>query len=539
MAKEAKSSIGILGRVNKYYGIQKPDDEHEALYLSYVEKMRIKSNLQRTVYYCLFLLLYLILIFITPIVRALLNTKLLIGELIGAVGIILFVLVARTMCNKISDATKTVEKKYYRTSKFLYTFFWSMYFLITIFPTIYFAHEWILVMVIWMPLVALGFMVPVYSLIEGVPATTCAIVSVVFFIYEGLSTGSMTLPELLSAIPAAILVIVVTDINHVERLNAFYYDGKNMEESSASRRRLGNVFDEVFDIAFEINLSTGECVMLRDNEHYNLNASNKKEMPIGDLYRYAYGLIHPDDTAVFARAMGVAHIENEFITLGATQIYTEARLLTADDNYEWVSFLLTKESNISDDNNIYVLCLVQNIQERKDNEDKLKLEAEKDPLTQLYNKMTTKSLIEECLEKNPTSQHALLILDIDNFKTINDTRGHTVGDQIIVAFANELSRNFRESDILGRAGGDEFVVLLKNVQSVAMICDKLQRLSSSFKKYGIDNGFPGRLSTSIGVALFNKDGKTYEELFKKADAALYEAKRNGKDQYKFSISRSE
>ena len=132
----------------------------------------------------------------------------------------------------------------------------------------------------------------------------------------------------------------------------------------------------------------------------------------------------------------------------------------------------------------------------------------------------------------------MIIIDIDNFKTINDTRGHAVGDQILLAFAAELNKNFRETDILGRAGGDEFVVLIKNVQSIAMICDKLQHLSSSFKKYGIDHGFPGRLSTSIGVAMFNKDGRTYEELFKKADAALYEAKRNGKDQYKFSISRT-
>ncbi len=539
MWKSAKESVLMFGNVNKYYGFQKPDDEREAKYLSYVEKMRIKTNLQRTIYFSIFLFFYLILIFITPILRAFLNAEMRIGEIIGALGIVLFVIVARTLYSKISDAGVTVEKKYYRLAKILYSFFWGMYFLITIAPPLLLSDHWMLVMVIWMPLVALGFMVPVYSMLEGVPVTLCAIVSAFAFVFIGLKSGSMTPAELVSAIPAVILVIVVTDINHVERLNGFYSESKSMAESSASERRLGNVFKEVFDIAFEINISTGDCVMLRDNEHYGLTTAEKKEMPLSDLYRYAYGIVHPDDAAIFAKAMGIEHIENEFITLGTTQTYTEVRFLTADDEYEWVSLLLAKEVNISDDNNVYVLCLVQNINDRKSNEDKLRLEAEKDPLTQLYNKMTTKSLIEECLEKNPNSQHALLILDIDNFKNINDTRGHTVGDQIILAFANELNRNFRETDILGRAGGDEFVVLIKNVQSVAMICDKLQRLSSSFKKYGIDNGFPGRLSTSIGVALFNKDGKTYEELFKKADAALYEAKRNGKDQYKFSISRSE
>lgn len=83
------------------------------------------------------------------------------------------------------------------------------------------------------------------------------------------------------------------------------------------------------------------------------------------------------------------------------QVYAELRLLTDNDEYSWVSVLLTKEKNVDNsfENGNYVLCLVQNIEERKKNEDRLKLEAEKDPLTQLYNKMTTRSLIEECIEK--------------------------------------------------------------------------------------------------------------------------------------------
>ena len=239
--------------------------------------------------------------------------------------------------------------------------------------------------------------------------------------------------------------------------------------------------------------------------------------------------------------MNPDQIVSELSAEGRNQVYLEMRILDAEGEYTWVSAYYTREKKVAEeysDSPEYILCLVQNIQERKLNEDRLKLEAERDPLTQLYNKTTTRSLIEECLEKSPTAQHALIIIDIDNFKTINDTRGHTIGDQILLAFANELSRNFRESDILGRVGGDEFVVLIKNIQSIALVCDKLQRFTSAFKKYGIDNGFPGRLSTSIGVAVFSKDGSTYEELFKKADAALYEAKRNGKDQYKFSITRS-
>ncbi len=539
MKGPVNDSLKKLSLVSKYYGTQKPDDEHEAQYLAYVERRRVVSNIQRTFNFSIFLIAYIIVVLSTPIVRQYLSPVLMVAEGAGVIGIIAFAFAARKIYTIIADDTKPYDKKNFQFTQVLFTIFWFVYFLITTFPIFAFPDNWMLVMVVWMPLMILGFMVPVYNLVEGVPTMLCAAASAGLLIYRGLTLGALTTGEVVSAIPAIILAIFITDVNHVERLNGFFLNGKALAETTASQRRLGNVFEEVFDIAFEINLVTGECVMLRDNEHYGMTATDKRDMSIDDLYRYAYQLVHPDDANMFSRVFNIEHVENEFMTLGGSQIYSEARILSAEDEYEWVSILMTKQEPTVDDGNIYALCLVQNIQERKNNEDRLKLEAEKDPLTQLYNKMTTKSLIEECLEKDSSVQHALLIIDIDNFKTINDTRGHTVGDQILLAFSNELNRNFRETDILGRAGGDEFVVLIKNVQSVAMVCDKLQQLTSSFKRYGIDNGFPGRLSTSIGVAMFNKDGKTYEELFKKADAALYEAKRNGKDQYKFSISRSE
>ena len=300
------------------------------------------------------------------------------------------------------------------------------------------------------------------------------------------------------------------------------------------------MFEEIYDLAIELDPQKRECVILRNNDKFAVKHRDEV-ISYEEFTDFVEEIVHPNDAVTATRIINPDYIENEFIVEGRSQIYLELRILDAEGEYTWVSVYFTREQKVDDaydDSSEYILCLVQSIQERKLTEDRLKLEAERDPLTQLYNKMTTRSLIEECLDKNPQAQHALIIIDIDNFKTINDTRGHVVGDQILLAFANELSRNFRESDILGRVGGDEFVVLIKNIQSIALVCDKLQRFSSAFKKYGIDNGFPGRLSTSIGVSVFSKDGATYEELFKKADAALYEAKRNGKDQYKFSITRS-
>ena len=388
---------------------------------------------------------------------------------------------------------------------------------------------------VWLPIMIVGLLVPVFSLQEGVIPMILAIASLGLLFFN----SGYAIKELAVAIPVIILVVCIVDINHVERVNGFYQEARIYGESTASRRRLGNVFEEVYDMAFELDFGRNECQILRNNDAYSLKFDSEV-VGLDNFRSSMMELIHPDDVHIASKVLDRDYIENEIVIEGRSQVYVELRILTSREEYEWISVLLSCEKQIDGTygSNDLLLYLVQNIEERKKNENRLRLEAERDPLTQLYNKMTTRSLIEECFEKNPSAQHALIIIDIDNFKTINDTRGHAVGDQILLAFANELSRNFRESDILGRAGGDEFVLLIKNIQSIALVCDKLQQLTSAFKKYGIDNGFPGRLSTSIGVAIFGKDGSTYEELFKRADAALYEAKRNGKDQYKFSITRS-
>lgn len=531
-----KAFLSDLSRIGKYYGLRQADEKREQAYLDYAERMRILSNLRRTVVFTGFLILYIAaIVFFRPFTATINIGNYRYLFIIGLLLMVIFVVAGTRIYNVGMEAGVDLPKKLRKQIQIIYTIYWTLYYIMLVYSVFLFT-DWYAGLSVIMPMILMGIIVPVYSLQEGVLPMGLAILTIVLIF----RVAGFELWRFAVAFPPCAIAITIADINHVERINAFYQDGKTQGEGLASRRRLGNVFEEIYDMALEFDPDKRECIILRNNDKFSVKHRN--EIISYDEYSsFVEEIVHPDDAAIAARILNPDQIESELSVDGRNQIYLEMRILDAEGEYTWVSTYYTREKKVAEeysDSTEYILCLVQNIQERKLNEDKLKLEAERDPLTQLYNKMTTRSLIEECLEKSPSAQHALIIIDIDNFKTINDTRGHTIGDQILLAFANELSRNFRETDILGRVGGDEFVVLIKNIQSIALVCDKLQRFTSAFKKYGIDNGFPGRLSTSIGVAVFSKDGATYEELFKKADAALYEAKRNGKDQYKFSITRS-
>lgn len=502
-------------------------DEKEKEHREFIDSRRRETNLRRSILLSVLFLFMIFLFFVIPTINTQLSGRDFVVMGAFAVFLLAYIAVAQRYHRIFSTADTHTEKSKVIVSV-LFVVFWIFYYVVAILASMTFDNP-VENTIVWLLLMVVGLSIPIISWAEAIFIYPFSIATIVIF--SIVTKVDQTI--VITCTPMVALFFIIIQFNHAERLEAFYEISKSIEESRENKRRLGNIFSRVYDMALEINMTTNKIEVLKGEKFYGITSSSK--MTLEDLKNRIDNYIYEDDIQVFMRNFNSNYISEE-IRSGKNQIYFEGRVLTSNEDYRWISVLLTKESSEKDD--AYLLCLVQSINERKQNEDKLRLEAEKDPLTQLYNKMTTRSLIEECLEKNFSSQHALIIIDIDNFKTINDTRGHAVGDQILLAFANELNKNFRETDILGRAGGDEFIVLIKNVQSIAMVCDKLQHLTASFKKYGIDHGFPGRLSTSIGVAMFNKDGRTYEELFKKADAALYEAKRNGKDQYKFSISRT-
>ena len=167
--------------------------------------------------------------------------------------------------------------------------------------------------------------------------------------------------------------------------------------------------------------------------------------------------------------------------------------------------------------------------------EQLKVMATRDILTGLPNRGSLTDRIEATIAEACEQRHSftVMFMDLDGFKTVNDSLGHTAGDKLLKAFARQLAKYVRREDMVARLSGDEFVILLdkmgqqQEVMSVA--AGVLERMQQDF----VIDGTPLRMSTSIGIATFPQDGETAEDLLKNADTAMYEAKQNGRNCYRF------
>ena len=178
---------------------------------------------------------------------------------------------------------------------------------------------------------------------------------------------------------------------------------------------------------------------------------------------------------------------------------------------------------------INVLVRIKASEQSKVLEDK----ADTDLLTDLNNKMATERKIREYMDKYPDKQGVLFVLDVDNFKKINDTMGHAFGDEVLRSLSVRLQSMFRATDIVGRTGGDEFMVFLKDIREISMIEREGKKIEQFFHQFEVGEYVKYSVTASVGAAVFPGDGKTFEELYKSADNALYVSKRHGKNQLTF------
>ena len=207
----------------------------------------------------------------------------------------------------------------------------------------------------------------------------------------------------------------------------------------------------------------------------------------------------------------------------------EIRFRKAGGGYIWTSMSTTV---ICDDmgNPVKAIGKIADIDERIREREQLISSAQRDPLTRLYNKVAVESYIRTCLRVTDRNiRHALMIIDVDNFKGVNDNLGHLFGDAVLSEISTKLHALFRSTDILGRFGGDEFVVFLKNVGENDKIAQKAQAVCDIFRETYTGKNKDYKISGSVGISIYPRDGKNFYELFKKADIALYEAKARGKD----------
>lgn len=204
-------------------------------------------------------------------------------------------------------------------------------------------------------------------------------------------------------------------------------------------------------------------------------------------------------------------------------------LQKANGSSNWVNIFCTTVNDAYNKPSL-ILGKLTNIDSIKKERDILVNLAETDPLTKFYNKNKIKRLTEDFLMQEPEGLHAFYVVDIDNFKAVNDTMGHLYGDLVLTEICAKLSARFEQCCLLGRIGGDEFVLFAGDIPSekeaaekAAGICDIFCSLES--------HGSGLSITCSVGVALCPKHGRTYNELFAKADVALYKAKHGGKNRY--------
>jgi diguanylate cyclase (GGDEF)-like protein/PAS domain S-box-containing protein len=181
------------------------------------------------------------------------------------------------------------------------------------------------------------------------------------------------------------------------------------------------------------------------------------------------------------------------------------------------------------------VSVFSDITERKKTEEIIWKQANFDPLTGLANRILFHTQLErelECRQRN-AGMLGVVYMDLDGFKDVNDTLGHASGDRLLIAVAARLKKVARDDDLLARLGGDEFVVLVKDFAHPEQIGSLAERILGSLKEPVWILGKEVRIGASIGIALYPEDGETSEELIKHADLAMYRAKEEGKNDFRF------
>jgi diguanylate cyclase (GGDEF)-like protein len=282
---------------------------------------------------------------------------------------------------------------------------------------------------------------------------------------------------------------------------------------------LQTLLSDFNDTVFEYDLVSGA---IRYSENFKNKFASGIPTTLYELYQWAVDTIHPEDFQMF---------EQQFMKLihGEKVDALEFRYKNNCGNYAWCQKRAIVQYN-ERQKPLKVIGILMDITHYKNENAKLLEKSERDPMTGLYNKITAQELIEKCFQKSSLSDtHAMVVFDIDDFKSINDTCGHLSGDHAILELAEKIARYTRNQDIVGRVGGDEFVLLMKNMRDKKDVVKKVKTFMRELNEVQVKSP----ITVSMGIALFPWDGTTYEELFCHADEALYASKRCGKKQWKF------
>ena len=242
--------------------------------------------------------------------------------------------------------------------------------------------------------------------------------------------------------------------------------------------------------------------------------------------------IYPDDREALYAQMKTLSPESPSFSI-------EIRLTTKRKQWEWFKLRLNTSWDIDDrEHCTSIIGRLRSIDALKREIMQWKNQANIDALTGILNRYGLTASIEQLIGEGERKQRfALFMLDVDNFKHVNDTRGHLYGDKILRKVADTLRECMRSADIVGRIGGDEFVVVMKDLETPEMAAKKAKEICEKIDHLGKRDNLG--ISASIGIVLFPRNGYSFKVLLEKADKALYTAKQNCKGTVKFYTSAME
>lgn len=239
------------------------------------------------------------------------------------------------------------------------------------------------------------------------------------------------------------------------------------------------------------------------------------------LRQYGDRMVHPEDARAYRRFISADMLHEVMSRQKDTEKLQLRQFI--DGKVQWAELT----GHVFQDQlteNVYALLYMQDIDARKRRELEQEIAATRDPLTKVYNRRAfEQELTEYVMVSEDDTAGTLILIDLDNFKEINDTYGHAEGDRVLKQMADVLLSVFRRKDLVGRFGGDEFLIFLKNTTDKKVIDRRMQEIS---KALAAMNEY--HCSCSAGITVVNRTDFHYETALKRADVALYRSKNQGK-----------
>lgn len=335
----------------------------------------------------------------------------------------------------------------------------------------------------------------------------------------------LTVGAVICAVLLGIVVFVILRVTNQYEKRILQYEQQLKEQSKVFRNATSNLYENIFHFNVTQNSAadedTADFFMLQDpgrTPTYSSSVEMTAKLHVAPEYRDQYIEAFSRENILKRHDDGASSFELQY----------PYRINDNSDYYWMLTVAYVYSANI--DGEVYLYSYRQNVDDQVRKEHLMQMRAELDGLTGVYNKITAQNLIKDAIETNPDDEFQFILVDVDDFKSVNDEYGHFVGDEVLRTVGGILKESFRKSDVVGRLGGDEFCVFAR-VQPGEKLERRISELSDLLNTEICSDGKTLSIANSIGVAVGKAKENTFEDYYRSADEALYETKGKGKSGY--------